>query len=171
MCSVPLQLEKILDVLCQQWSGETGGKVDTPLTEEVKTQRRWWKQKGCFQGQSILVGHKGVNLIAPGGIEEREEEMTRKVGGIWESTKQEDLDTKERDGERSVSTVGHWEPQLALNVLQQSLSTENNIGWLINLIIVPCQTPVSMFTSLLCCTPYPTPTPHNLSMQHRTEAR
>lgn len=59
------------------------------------------------------------------------------------------MDTKKGDGARSVSVVGHWERQLVLNVLQQSRSRENNIGWLINLIILPCQTPVSVFTSLL----------------------
>lgn len=65
-------------------------------------------------------------------------------------------------GGRSVSAVGHWELQLALNVLQQSQSRENNIGRFINLIIVPRQTPVSVFTPLLIF-PFP-PVPHQLSL-------
>lgn len=78
-------------------------------------------------------------------------------------------DTREGDGRKSVSAVGHWESQLALNVLQQSPRRENNIGWFINLIIVPCQTPVSVFTPLLIFL-FP-PIPHHLSEQQRTEAR
>lgn len=77
-------------------------------------------------------------------------------------------DSKEGDGGVSASVVGCWEHPLALNVLQQSPRRENNIGWFINLIIVPCQTPVSVFTPLLIF-PFP-PIPHRLSVQQRAEA-
>lgn len=60
-----------------------------------------------------------------------------------------------------VSVVGHRELRLLLNVLQRPPSTENNIGCFINLIIVPCQTPVTVFTSLLSFVslipPHPSP--------------
>lgn len=65
MCSVPLQLEKILD-----GEKEGGGLTHNPDGggEDAQTVDGGIKKKnGCFQGRSILVGHEGEYLIAPKG--------------------------------------------------------------------------------------------------------
>lgn len=126
-------------VCASQRSWETE-KDDTPQPEEAKMQEGWWKQKGCFQGRSILVGYKEENLIAPQRTGAREEVTPRSGREVnWER----------EAGGGGVSVVGRWELQLVLNVFQQSPSRDNNIGCFINLITVPCQTPVSAFTPLL----------------------
>lgn len=67
----------------------------------------------------------------------------------WGDVEREYRNELGAQGRKSISAMGHWELRLVLNVLQPSQSRDNNIGWFINLITVPCQTPVSVFTPLL----------------------
>lgn len=105
------------------WGVWGAGATHPWLGERQNVKRRWWRQKGGFQGQSITAGREGVNLIAPGG--EEEERRTRKrrhCGGSRRDGLREERRIWEgvgRDRARGVSTVGRWERLLALNVLLQ----------------------------------------------------
>lgn len=126
MCSVPLQLEKILDVVCQPmvW-GDRGEGWHTP---------DWWGENArlVMEAERILsrpiylVQTRGKkNLIAPEGKRGKERlDAVERWGGMWGTRWEEDRDTKEGNGGKSVSAMGQGERQLVLNVLQQSPSRE-----------------------------------------------
>lgn len=130
MCSVPLPAGENIgcSVPAKCLGGVVGGRGGVGAThpwlgERQNVKRRWWRQKGGFQGQSITAGHEGVNLIAPEGEEEgRRTRKRRHCGGSRRDGQREERRIWEGvggDRARDVSAVGRWERLLALNVLLQ----------------------------------------------------